>query len=69
MEWREKYYSKDKIKENTKLIYDRFLSILDRKGFIYNENEIRTLKNDNELIEIPIMEEIVKHLENKGILG
>jgi len=69
MEWREKYYSKDKIRENTKQIYDRFLNILDRKGLIYNEKDIMPLKNDNEFIETPIMIEIIKHQENKEILG
>lgn len=69
MAWREKYYSIDKIKKNTKEIYDRFLSILDKKGIIYNKNDIRPQKDEKEYIEKPIWEEIVKHQENKEIIG
>ena len=69
MEWRQQYYSKEMIKENTKLIYDRFLNILDKKQIIYNRDNIRAQKNENELIERPIWEEIVSHSENKEIIG
>lgn len=69
MAWREKYYSIDQIKSNTKKIYDRFLSILDKKGIIYNKENIRPQKDEKEYIERPIWEEIVKHPENKDIIG
>lgn len=69
MEWREKYYSIDKIRSNTKQIYDRFLNILDKKGIIYNKENIRPQKDEKEYIERPIWEEIVKHPENKDIIG
>ncbi len=68
-EWREKYYSIDQIKNNTKKIYDRFLNILDKKGIIYNRENIRPQKDEKEYIERPIWEEIVKHPENKDIIG
>lgn len=67
--WREKYYSIDQIKSNTKKIYDRFLNILDKKGIIYNRENIRPQKDEKEYIERPIWEEIVKHPENKDIIG
>lgn len=67
--WREKYYSIDQIKNNTKKIYDRFLNILDKKGIIYNRENIRPQKDEKEYIERPIWEEIVKHPENKDIIG
>lgn len=69
MAWREKYYSIDQIKINTKKIYDRFLNILDKKGIIYNKENIRPQKDEKEYIERPIWEEIVKHAENKEIIG
>ena len=69
MEWREKYYSIDKIRLNTKQIYDRFLNVLDKKGIIYNKENIRPQKDEKEYIERPIWEEIVKHPENKNIIG
>lgn len=69
MEWRKKYYSIDKIKANTKEIYNRCLNTLDRKGIVYDESNIRPQKDEKELIEIPIFEEIVKHPENKNIIG
>ena len=67
--WRERYYSIDQIKSNTKKIYDRFLNILDKKGIIYNRENIRPQKDEKEYIERPIWEEIVKHPENKDIIG
>lgn len=67
--WKEKYYSIDKIRQNTKEIYNRFLSILDKKGIKYNKEDIRQQKEETEYIEKPIMEEIVKHKENKDIIG
>ena len=69
MSWREKYYSIQKIEENTREIYNRFLNILDKKGIIYNKKDIRKQANINELIEKPIWEEIVKHEENKEKIG
>ncbi len=69
MEWRKKYYSKEAIQENTKIIYNRFISILDKKGIIYEKEKIRKQKNLNEFIERPIMEEIKKHPENREIMG
>ncbi len=69
MSWREKYYSVDQINKNTMQIYDRFLNILDKKGIIYNKENIRPQKDEKEYIERPIWEEIVKHPENKNIIG
>ena len=69
MEWRKKYYSEEVIQENTKKIYNRFISILDKKGIVYEKEKIRKQKNINELIERPIMEEIKKHPENREIMG
>lgn len=69
MEWRENYYSIEKIRANTKQIYDRFLNILDKKGIIYNKSNIRPQKDEKEYIERPIWEEIIKHPENKEIIG
>ena len=68
-EWKEKYYSAEKTEENTKKIYERFLNILDKKGVIYEEHNIRKQMHDRELIERPIWEEIIKHPENKEIIG
>ena len=69
MEWRGNYYSIEKTRENTKILYDRFLNILDKKGIIYNISDIRPQKDEKEFIERPIWEEIIKHLENKEIIG
>ena len=69
MEWRENYYSIEKIRANTKQIYERFINILDKKGIIYNKENIRLQKDEKEYIERPIWEEIVKHAENKEIIG
>ena len=69
MSWKDKYYSIDKIKTNTQKIYDRFLKILDKKGIIYNKNDIRAQRDEIEYIERPIWEEIVKHPENQAIIG
>ena len=69
MEWRENYYSIEKIRANTKQIYERFINILDKKGVIYNISNIRPQKDEKEYIERPIWEEIVKHPENKDIIG
>lgn len=69
MEWRENYYSIEKIRANTKQIYDRFINILDKKGIIYNISDIRPQKDEKEYIERPIWEEIIKHPENKEIIG
>lgn len=69
MEWKEKYYSPECRKKNNAQIYDRFLKILDKKRVIYNKNNIRPLRNDKELVERTIWEEIIKHPENKEIIG
>lgn len=69
MKWKNQYYSIEQINKNTKKIYDKFLSILDKKGIIYNEEDIRPQKNEKEYIERPIWEEIIKHPENKKIIG
>lgn len=69
MKWRENYYSIEKIRANTKQIYERFINILDKKGIIYNKENIRPQKDEKEYIERPIWEEIVKHAENKEIIG
>lgn len=69
MSWKEKYYSPEITRKNTKEIYDRFLKILDKKGVIYNEKDIRPQKYEEELIERPIWEEVIKHPENKEIIG
>lgn len=68
-EFLKKYFSKEKVKQNTKLIYDRFLKILDRKGIVYNKQDIDLENAGRILIERIIWEEIVKHEENREILG
>lgn len=69
MSWRENYYSKEKMKENSDKIYNRFLEILDKKGIVYNRGDIRPQKNETEYVEKTIWEEIIKHPENKEIIG
>ena len=69
MNWKKQYYSIEQINKNTKKIYDRFLSILDKKGITYNKKNIRTQKNEKEYIERPIWEEVIKYPENKKIIG
>lgn len=69
MSWRENYYSKEKMKENSDKIYNRFLEILDKKGIVYNREDIRPQKNEKEYVEKTIWEEIIKHPENKAIIG
>ena len=69
MEWKEKYYSIEKTKEHTEKVRESLLNTLNKKGIIYNEKDIRPQKNIIEYIERPIWEEIVKHPENKVILG
>lgn len=69
MTWKEKYYSIEKERENTKEIYNRFLKVLNKKGIRYNEKDIRPKKYEEELIERPIWEEVIKHPENKEIIG
>lgn len=67
--WQEKYYSLEQTRKNTEEIKNRFFNILDKKGIIYNKDNIRPQRYERELIERPIWEEIVKHPENKNILG
>ncbi|MCI9063666.1 MAG: PHP domain-containing protein [Clostridia bacterium] len=69
MEWRQKYYSTEKLNQNNKIIQEKFLNILDNKGIIYNKEDIRPLKDYKEYIERPIWEEVMKHPENKEIVG
>lgn len=69
MEWKEKYYSIEQIKKTTEKIREILLNILDKKGIKYNEKDIRSQKDEKEYIERPIWEEVVKHPENKSILG
>lgn len=69
MKWKEKYYSDDRIKKNSQEVYKTFIEILDKKGILYNKNNIRKQRNEKEHIERPIWEEIVKHPENKEIIG
>lgn len=69
MEWKEKYYSIEKTKEHTQKVRESILEILTKKGIIYNEKDIRPQNYINEYIERPIWEEIVKHPENKLLLG
>lgn len=69
MEWKEKYYSIDQMKKITEKIRKTFLDILDKKGIKYNEKDIRQQKDEKEFIERPIWEEIIRHPENKLILG
>ncbi len=64
-----KYFSEEKTRENKKIICERFLKILDRKGIVYNENNIDLENCGNKLAERVVWEEIVKHNENRKILG
>lgn len=66
--WFNKYFSEEMAKLNTQKIYNRFTNILDEKGIIYNKDNIRHQKDVNELIERPILEEIIRHPENESIL-
>lgn len=65
----QRYFSKQKTLENKKLIGERFLKILDKKGIIYNINNIDLENSGNKLSERVVWEEIIKYAENRRILG
>lgn len=69
MEWREKYYSVEQKNKNNEIVRERLLKALDKTGIKYNKKDIRSTKSENEFVERPIWEEIVKHPENKAIMG
>ena len=69
MEWREKYYSVEQKNKNNEIVRERLLIALENSGLKYNEKDIRPTKSENEFVERPIWEEIVKHPENKAIMG
>lgn len=69
MEWREKYYSIEKRKETNEKVRNRLLNVLDEKNIKYDLENIRPLKDYSEFSERPIWEEIVKHAENRSIIG
>lgn len=68
-EWCEKYYSKEKLKEQQDICYKRLLDICDNHGLVYDETKIIKPKTVTEYIEIPIYDEVMKHKENYEILG
>lgn len=69
IKWKEKYYSIENVKENTQIIYNRFKKILDKKNIIFDEDAMRPQKDIYEYIERVMFEEIIKHPENKRIIG
>ncbi len=68
-EWREKYYSEDKLREQQKIFYKRMLKICDEHGLRYDEDKIRKPKKVSEYVERQIYEELIKYEENHKILG
>lgn len=67
--WREKYYSKEKLKEQQSISYQRLLDICNKHSLIYDETKIRKPKTVSEYVERPIYEEVMTHKENHKILG
>lgn len=70
--WGKKYYSEEKRYNDRERRKNVFLNILDKKGIIYNIENIpsqKTLGNRGKGIEFIIWEEVASHPENKDILG
>lgn len=68
-EWREKYYSENKLKKQQDIFFRRLLNICDKHGIIYDENKIKKPQKPSEYVEQPIYKEIITHKENHKILG
>lgn len=68
-EWREQYYSEDKLREEQEILYKRLLSICDKQGIIYDENNIVKPKRVSDYVEVQIYKELMRHKENYKILG
>lgn len=64
----EKYYSKEKLREQQEICYKRLLKICDKKGLLYDEGNIEIPKETG-YVEISIYNELMKHKENYKILG
>lgn len=68
-EWREQYYSKDKLKEEQEILYKRLLNICDKQGLIYDEKNIVKPERISDYVEVQIYKELMRHKENYKILG
>ena len=68
-EWRKKYYSEEKLKEQQEICRKRLLNICDKKGLIYDESKIEKNIKSTDFIEVYIYNELMKHEDNYEILG
>lgn len=68
-DWCEKYYSKEKLREQQDICRQRLFVICNKHGLVYDESKIRKPKKVSEYVERPIYEELMKHKENYKILG
>ena len=68
-EWREQYYSEDKLREEQEILYKRLLNICEKQGLIYDENNIVKPKRASDYVEVQIYKELMKYEENYKILG
>lgn len=68
-EWCERYYSKDKLREQQEISHNRLYQICDKHGLIYDKSKIKKPKKASEYVEGPIYEEVMRHKENHKILG
>lgn len=60
------FYSKDFIQQRTKILYQKFLDILDNIGLIYHLEPVETF--ESEFFERKIYDELIRHPENLEIL-
>lgn len=68
-EWRKKYYSEDKLKEEQEICYHRLLNICDKQGLVYDEKNIVKPERISDYVEVQIYKELMRHKENYKILG
>lgn len=68
-EWREQYYSEEKLKEQQEICYKRLLDICAKHRIIYDESSIVKPKRVSDYVERSIYEEVMRHKENHKILG
>lgn len=63
-EWCLEYYSKENIQKNTSILYNRLINVLDNLGFVYSKEKVFKTTFENEFIDRPIYEELIKYKEN-----
>lgn len=63
------YYTKEAIEERTSLLYHSLITKMKELGLIFALEQVRDKKFDNEFFERGIYDELVKHPENKELLG